>query len=305
MAKLAYPDLAGIDTVRNASKLGVALLTGATFLLSSLAAEPAHAKNGRGLAIGVGAFGLGVLLNEASRAENNSGYNDNDDDDYRENDHRERSYRKKSASPSTRNRSSSPEVQFSQEVLETQKSLNQAGYDAGTEDGVGGPQTAAAVKAFQRGFGYQETGILTPAQRKRLYLAASEIANPADGGSAQEVHTTGAISPGATSVEQDAYKPKFGNETPVDETKTVAGHENTRQTVPEAEIDQSTLEVEKALFSLQMIKTRPDGKIDDETVAAIKQYQSHFNQSPTGELNLEQRAHLMTLVKAYFSFEKN
>ena len=304
MAKLAYPDLAAID-IRNASKLGVALLTGATFLLSSLAAEPAHAKGGRGLAIGVGAFGLGVLMNEASRAEHNSGYSDNDDDDYREHDYREKSYRKKSPSASTRNRSTPPEVQFSQEVLETQKSLNQAGYDAGTEDGVGGPQTAAAVKAFQRGFGYQETGILTPAQRKKLYLAASEIANPADSGSTQEVHTTGAISPVATSVEQDAYKPKFGNETPVDETKAVAGHENTRQTVPEEEVDQSTLDVEKALFSLQMIKTQPDGKIDGETIAAIKQYQSHFNQSPTGELSPEQRAHLMTLVKAYFSFEKN
>ena len=50
MAKLAYSDLAAIDMVRNASKLGVALLTG-TFLLSSLAAEPALAKGGRGLAI--------------------------------------------------------------------------------------------------------------------------------------------------------------------------------------------------------------------------------------------------------------
>jgi peptidoglycan hydrolase-like protein with peptidoglycan-binding domain len=304
MAKLAYSDFAAIDMVRNASKLGVALLTG-TFLLSSLAAEPAHAKGGRGLAIGVGAFGLGVLMNEASRAEHNSGYNDNDDDDYRQNDYQKKSYRKNSPPASTRSRSSAPEVQFSQEVLETQKSLNQAGYDAGTEDGVGGPQTAAAVRAFQRGFGYQETGILTPAQRKRLYVVASEIANPADGGSTQEVHTTGAISPVAGSMEQDAYKPKFGNETPLDETKTVAGHENTRQTVPEEEVDQSTLEVEKALFSLQMIKTQPDGKIDGETIAAIKQYQTHFNQSPTGELNPEQRAHLMTLVKAYFSFEKN
>jgi peptidoglycan hydrolase-like protein with peptidoglycan-binding domain len=309
MAKSAYPDLAATDIVRNAPKLGAALLTGA-FLLSGLAAEPAHAKNGRGLAIGVGAFGLGVLMSEASRAENHGGYNDDDDDDYRENNHqqksyREKSYRKESKSRSTPSRSSAPVVQFSQEMLETQKSLNQAGFDAGTEDGVGGPQTTAAIKAFQSGQGYPETGRLTPAQLKRLYVVASEVMNARDGGGAQEVDTTGDASLRTTSLEQDSYKPKFGYETLPNETKIVAGHENTRQTVPEPDIDPSTLEVEKALFSLQLIKTMPDGKMDDETVAGIKEYQSHFNQSPTGELSTEQRAHLMTLVKAYFSFEKN
>ena len=297
MTKSAYPDLVATDIVRKTSKSGVALLTGATFLLSSLAAEPAHAKNSRGLAIGVGAFGLGVILNEASRAEDHSGYND-DDDDYQE-----RSYQKTSKSRS-RNQSNSPEVHFSQEILEAQKSLNQAGYDAGTEDGVGGPQTTAAVKAFQRSQGYQETGRSTAAQRKKLYVVAPAMAHTGDGGSAQEVPTAGEVSLKATSVEQESYKPKFGNQTSRDETKTVAGHENTRQTIPEAKIDPSTLEVEKALFSLQLTKSLPDGKIDDETVAAIKQYQSYFNQSPTGELSSEQRAKLMSLVQVYFSLEK-
>jgi peptidoglycan hydrolase-like protein with peptidoglycan-binding domain len=304
MAKLVYSDLVATDVVRNTSKLGVALLTGA-FLLSGLAAEPAHAKNGRGLAIGVGAFGLGVLMSEASRAENHGGYNDNDDDDYRENDYRQKSYRKKSPLPSARSRSSAPEVQFSQEILETQKSLNQAGFDAGTEDGVGGPQTTAAIRTFQRGQGYPETGRLTPAQLKRLYVVASEVMNARDSGGAQEIHTPSDASLRETSLEQDSYKPKFGYETPPNETQIVAGHENTRQTVPEPDIDPSTLEVEKALYSLQLIKAMPDGKMDDETVAGIKEYQSHFNQTPTGELSIEQRAHLMTLVKAYFSFQKN
>ena len=298
MANLAYPDLVAINIVRKASKTGVALLAGATVLLSSLASEPAHAKNGRGLAIGVGAFGVGVLLSDAYRAEKYS--NSNDDDDYQE-----RSYRKKSPPPSPRNRSSSAEVQFSQEVLETQKSLNQAGYNAGTADGVGGPQTTAAVKAFQRGFGYQETGRLTAEQRKKLYVIAPQMANADDDGGAQQVHATGNFAPEATRSEPRSDTPKFGTETPQQETKTVAGHENTAQIVPEAEIETSTLQVEKALFSLQLTKSLPDGKIDDETVAAIKQLQSRFNQSPTGELTSEQRAHLMTLVRAYFSFEKN
>ncbi len=298
MMKLAYPDLAAINIVRKAPKFGFALLTGATLLLSGLAAEPAHAKNfGRGVAIGVGAFGIGVLMNEAARSEDYGDYND--DDDYRE-----RSYRKKSKSRPTRNRSSAPEVQFSQELLDTQKSLNRAGYDAGTADGIRGPQTTAAVKAFQRDQGYQETGHLTATQREELHVVAPEVANTADVGSAKEVPAAGEGALIPTSLEQESYKPKFGNETAENETKTVAGHENMRQTVPEAEIDPSTLEVEKALFSLQMIQSVPDGKIDDETVAAIKRYQSHLNQSPTGELTSEQRANLISMVQAYFSFEK-
>ncbi len=310
MTKLAYSYPATINVIRKAPKFGVALLTGATFLLSSLAAEPAHAKNfGRGLAIGLGAFGLGVMMNEAARAEKYGGYEDNDDND----DYQERSYRKRSKSRSTRSQNRSPKVQFSREVLETQKSLNQAGYEAGTEDGIRGQQTTAAVKAYQRDQGYQETGRLTPEQRKNLYVVAAEAANTIDGGSAataepantidggsavtaeaadtidgdsavaaeaadtidgdsavaaepantgtntgdggsvEEVDPAGEGSLMATSLEQGSYKPNFGVETTQNETKTVAGHENTRQTVPEAEIDPSTLEVEKAFFSLQMI----------------------------------------------------
>jgi peptidoglycan hydrolase-like protein with peptidoglycan-binding domain len=318
MTKLAYSYPATINAVRKASKFGVALLTGATFLLSSLAAEPAHAKKfGRGLAIGLGAFGLGVMMNEAARAEEYGGHDD--DDDYQE-----RSYRKSSKSRSTRSRNSSPKVQFSQEVLETQKSLNQAGYDAGTEDGIRGRQTRAAVKAFQRDQGYEETGRLTPDQRKNLYVVAAEAANTDDGGGAvtakpanmgpanmgddgnaeEVVDTAGEGSLMATSLEQESYKPNFAVETAQNETKTVARHENTRQTVPEAEIDPSMLEVEKALFSLQMIRSVPDGKIDDETVAAIKQYQSFRNEAPTGELTPEQKVNLMSLVQAYFSYDK-
>ena len=162
----------------------------------------------------------------------------------------------------------------------------------------------AAVKAFQRGQGYQETGRLTAAQRKNLYVVAREAANAANGGGAKEVHTTGDVSHTAASPEQGSYKPNFANETVHNETKTVAGHENTRQSVPETEIDPYTLAVEKALFSLQMIAGVPDGKIDAETIAAIKKYQSHLNESPTGELTPEQRTSLISMVQAYFSFEK-
>jgi peptidoglycan hydrolase-like protein with peptidoglycan-binding domain len=251
------------------------------------------------VAIGLGVFGLGVIMNEAARAERDGDYDDYDHDD--DDDYRERSHRSESKSRSTRSRSSAPAIQFSQDVLETQKSLNQAGYDAGAEDGLRGGQTTTAVKAFQRDKGYPETGKLTEAQRASLHAMAAEAGKTQIGAAddAANVETASEPSPAATAPEQDSYKPNFGKQAAQDETKTVAGHENTRKTVPEAEIDLHMLEVEKALFSLQMIESEPDGKSDDATIAAIKQFQSFLNETPTGELTTAQRANLISLAEAY------
>ncbi|MGF1619114.1 MAG: peptidoglycan-binding protein [Rhodomicrobiaceae bacterium] len=302
MTKLADSDHTAFKLARKASKFGAAFLLGATFLLSGVATEQAEAKRlGRGVAIGLGVFGLGVIMNEAARAESDGDYDydDYDDDD----DYRERSDRSESKPRSTRSRSSAPTVQFSQEVLETQKALNQAGYDAGAEDGLRGLKTIGAVKAFQRDNDYPETGKLTAAQRASLHAMAAETeAGKADVSATDDAANMEAASepvPATASPEQDSYKPNFGKQSAGDETKTVAGHENTRETVPEAEIDLHMLEVEKALFSLQMIESEPDGKTDDATIAAIKQFQSFLNETPTGELTAEQRANLISLAQAY------
>lgn len=300
MTKSADKDLTTLKMVRKASKFGVAVLLGATFLLSGVATEQAHAKRfGRGVAIGLGVFGLGVIMNQAARAENDGDYDDYDDGE----DYRERNYRNESKSHSVRSRRSSPQIQFSQEVLETQKSLNQAGYDAGVEDGLRGSQTTGAVKAFQRDKGFPETGRLTAAERTSLH----DMAEDAEADKTEISATDGATKvdvasepvPTAAGPEEESYKPDFGKETAQNETKTVAGHENTGKTVPEAEIDLNTLEVEKALFSLQMIQSAPDGKSDDATVAAIKQFQSFLNETPTGQLTPQQRENLISLAQAY------
>lgn len=300
MTKLAYSDPATINIVRNASKCGVALIAGATLLLSSLATEPAHAKGlGRGVAIGLGVVGLGAIMSEAARSESYDDYND--DDNYQE-----RSYRKKSKSRSTRSGNSAPKVQFSQELLETQRSLNLAGYSAGTEDGIRGSQTTAAISEFQRDNGDPETGKLTAAQLYSLHALAHGVGKDGVSETSMTASVETVSDPVTTEAipEQESYKPNFGVETAENETKTVAFHENLRQTVPEVESDPSTLELEKALFSLHLIQSVPDGKIDNEMVAAVRQFQSYRNEAPTGELTSEQRAHLMSMVQAYFSFEK-
>ena len=43
-------------------------------------------------------------------------------------------------------------------ILELQQGLNQLGYDVGAEDGLLGPKTVSAIKAFQSDFEHEVTG---------------------------------------------------------------------------------------------------------------------------------------------------
>jgi len=47
-------------------------------------------------------------------------------------------------------------------VSKVQLVLNKLGFDVGTADGVAGPKTAVAIKAFERGTGMTETGAINP-----------------------------------------------------------------------------------------------------------------------------------------------
>lgn len=56
-------------------------------------------------------------------------------------------------------------------VAEAQIELHRRGFSCGSIDGVRGPQTAAALRAFQRHLGIAETGDLDAATRDRLRLS--------------------------------------------------------------------------------------------------------------------------------------
>lgn len=53
-------------------------------------------------------------------------------------------------------------------VRRLQQILGRIGYDVGPDDGVFGPRTERALRAFQRGVGLEETGVYSPREREAL-----------------------------------------------------------------------------------------------------------------------------------------
>jgi lipoprotein-anchoring transpeptidase ErfK/SrfK len=75
------------------------------------------------------------------------------------------------ASSATTNESDRPV----ESMLETQVELHRRGFSCGSIDGVMGPQTAAALRAFQRAGGLKETGALNDETRAQLRLTAPPL----------------------------------------------------------------------------------------------------------------------------------
>ncbi len=68
-----------------------------------------------------------------------------------------------------------PEPQPVQDWLEAQVELSRRGFSCGSIDGLRGPQSAAALRAFQRNAGLKENGELDPPTRASLLLTAPAI----------------------------------------------------------------------------------------------------------------------------------
>jgi lipoprotein-anchoring transpeptidase ErfK/SrfK len=60
-------------------------------------------------------------------------------------------------------------------VLEAQVELHRRGFSCGAIDGVAGPQTAGALRAFQRAEGLRESGLLDSGTRDHLRLTAPAL----------------------------------------------------------------------------------------------------------------------------------
>jgi peptidoglycan hydrolase-like protein with peptidoglycan-binding domain len=70
-------------------------------------------------------------------------------------------------------------------VLETQQALNMLGFGSLTEDGIYGPQTAAAIRAFQTQAGVAVDGVVGPQTSAAIHTAMADIGlSLGDGGQA-------------------------------------------------------------------------------------------------------------------------
>ncbi len=80
------------------------------------------------------------------------------------------------APPAEATAAPAPEGPPVQNTLELQVELHRRGFSCGSIDGVLGAQTAGALRAFQRGCGIAETGVLDAATRERIRLSAPVLA---------------------------------------------------------------------------------------------------------------------------------
>jgi peptidoglycan hydrolase-like protein with peptidoglycan-binding domain len=71
------------------------------------------------------------------------------------------------------------------DVERAQKALKQSGHDPGPIDGVAGPRTTSALKAYQQANGLETTGQLDDATRAKLTEPAKSPSNTQTGGDAR------------------------------------------------------------------------------------------------------------------------
>lgn len=144
------------------AKSSISLLTGCIFLFTGL---NAHA-GGRDAAIGLGVgVGLGLLLNEMSKG---GPRNPNDRMIGRvpEGGRKVKSQAQLAAEREQRQRET-------QEVTDVQTRLKALNFYSGSADGKTGPQTRAAISAFQQSLGQSGTGVLSPDQKSMLIASTT------------------------------------------------------------------------------------------------------------------------------------
>ncbi|MCY4572180.1 MAG: peptidoglycan-binding domain-containing protein, partial [Gemmatimonadetes bacterium] len=124
-----------------------------------------------------------------------------------------------------------------------QHGLRNAGFDPGPADGLFGPTTRAAIRAWQASRDHAETGYLDRAQADALRTATTPTAaltGVATGGTVQESAAVEAISP------PDADLPSEAGITP-GQTATATQASRSNQLPPEILVDRQLVRVERLL----------------------------------------------------------
>ncbi|HWT58724.1 MAG TPA: peptidoglycan-binding domain-containing protein, partial [Rhizobium sp.] len=165
-----------------------------------------------------------------------------------------------------------PGQQPSQLVMEVQQQLVRRGLYNGIPDGIIGPRTSAAILFFEETVGMAQTGDPTPE-----VLAALKI---------------DAAGPSTVPVEKppEDVSSKAAAEDPVaaairSAEKTVKTAPSSAKQVPSSEITNVdlVLKIQKGLSNMAYANVGVDGVAGEQTRAAIRHFQKHYNLPENGE----------------------
>ncbi|MDO3432502.1 peptidoglycan-binding domain-containing protein [Rhizobium sp. CBN3] len=164
--------------------------------------------------------------------------------------------------------------QPSQLVMDIQQQLVRRGLYNGTADGIIGPRTSAAILFFQETVGMAQTGEATPE-----VLAALR---------------TDAAGPSTVPVEKppEDVTSKAAAEDPVaaairSAEKTVKTAPSAAKQLPSSELAtvDLVLKIQKGLSNMAYANVGVDGVAGEQTRAAIRHFQKHYNLPENGEPN--------------------
>ncbi|MBX4956846.1 peptidoglycan-binding domain-containing protein [Rhizobium lentis] len=167
-----------------------------------------------------------------------------------------------------------PAQQPSELVMDIQQQLVRRGLYNGTADGIIGPRTSAAILFFQETVGMAQTGEATPE-----VLAALK---------------TDAVGPSTVPAEKprEDVRSKATAEDPVaaairSAEKTVKTAPSAAKQLPSSELVNVdlVLKIQKGLSNMAYVNVGVDGVAGEQTRAAIRHFQKHYNLPENGEPN--------------------
>ncbi|MBX4977356.1 peptidoglycan-binding protein [Rhizobium lentis] len=167
-----------------------------------------------------------------------------------------------------------PAQQPSELVMDIQQQLVRRGLYNGTADGIIGPRTSAAILFFQETVGMAQTGEATPE-----VLAALK---------------TDAVGPSTVPAEKprEDVRSKATAEDPVaaairSAEKTVKTAPSAAKQLPSSELVNVdlVLKIQKGLSNMAYANVGVDGVAGEQTRAAIRHFQKHYNLPENGEPN--------------------
>jgi len=171
--------------------------------------------------------------------------------------------------------------QINPRVIELQQALNQLGYNAGSEDGVIGPATQKAIKAFQKDYDWkvdgQYSGLLLLGVQNEVSLARERVTPE---GQARELEKKRLLS---LSYEELIKEIRASEKKDAEQKLTLIG-ERARDLPARLFYEIIGLGKSGDLISQFVLR----GLYYPESEEGIKQFQMDINAEPTGELTFGQ-----------------